>query len=79
MEFLETKLDNLVNREVKSKLIKIEERDLCIVMNWTFPFPREDMCNDHEKLHCSFKGNMYSSITVALSLASVDVYFIFHY
>lgn len=69
----------MVNRQVKNKLITIEERDLGIVPNYTLPFPGEAMCNNNENLHCSFKGNIYSSIRVVLILASADVYFIFHY
>lgn len=69
----------MVNRQVKNKLITIEERDLGIVPNYTLPFPGEAMCNNNENLHCSFKGNIYSSIRVVLILVSADVYFIFHY
>lgn len=69
----------MVNRQVKNKLIKIEERDLHTVPNWTLLFPGEAMCNNNENLYCHFKGNIYLSIKVVVILASADVYFIFHY
>lgn len=63
-------MTDLVNGQVKTKLIKIEERDLHIVPSWTLLLPGEATCNNNGNLHYSFKGNSYSSIRVVLLLAS---------
>lgn len=70
---------DLVNRQVKNKLIKIEEEIWVLSQTVHSHFTGEATCNNNENLHYSFKGNIYSSIRVVLILASADVYFIFHY